>query len=301
MGAPCKVTFEGKTFFKPDFIKRFLDTLQLEDNVVENSAYLKSIKYDNSFNEGDPLLIREKKAEAKAEAKVEEKKAPKEQPKVEPQVQEVEQYQPITIKEIYNDSFSKENAMYYDEGERELDSGRMSIYVASMTMDVTNDDGDSIGALTKLVDDDKNTTWNGEDYEGAPLSDDDFETMNEAKQAIVDRWNKKQKKEFDKQAKKAAREQEKAELKAAKAEARAKAKTESKAPKAKTKATEITIFDDFDASNKGRTIKAKAEANKAFKEKYGEDAAVAKAISANFEAIADELKAKGIFTKIKCD
>jgi hypothetical protein len=39
---------------------------------------------------------------------------------------------------------------------------------------------------------------------------------------------------------------------------------------------------------------------KAFREKYGEYAAVAKAISTNFEAIADELKAKGIFTKIKC-
>jgi hypothetical protein len=134
MGAPCKVTFEGKTFFKPDFIKRFLDTLHLDDDVVDNSPYLKSIKYDNSFNEGDPMLIREKKAEAKAEA--EEKKA--------------------------------------------------------------------------------------------------------------------------------------------------------------------SIFDDFDSTNKGKSIKSKAEANKAFKEKYGEDAAVAKAISSNFEAIADELKAKGIFTKIKC-
>ena len=65
-------------------------------------------------------------------------------------------------------------------------------------------------------------------------------------------------------------------------------------------ATETSIFDDFDSTNKGKTIKSKAEANKAFKEKYGEDAAVAKAISSNFEAIADELKAKGIFTKIEC-
>jgi hypothetical protein len=225
---------------------------------------------------------------------------PTEQAQAAPQVQEVEEYQPITIKEIYNDSFSKENAMYYDEGERELDSGRMSIYVASMTMDVTNDDGDSIGALTKLVDDDKNVTWNGEDYEGAPLSDDDFETMNEAKQAIVDRWNKKQKKEFDKQAKKDAREQEKAELKAAKAEARAKAKSESKAPKAATKAPKESIFVDFDSTNNAVTIKNRAEANKAFKEKHGDNAAVAKAISTNFEAIANELKAKGIFTKIEC-
>ena len=136
MGKPCRVTFGDRVFFKPDFIKRFLDTLHLEDNVVEESKYLKSIGYDNAFNEGDPMLIREKKAEAKAEAKADEKKA--------------------------------------------------------------------------------------------------------------------------------------------------------------------SIFDDFDSTNKGKSIKSKAEANKAFKEKYGEDAAVAKAISSNFEAIADELKAKGIFTKIKC-
>jgi hypothetical protein len=63
---------------------------------------------------------------------------------------------------------------------------------------------------------------------------------------------------------------------------------------------EVSIFDDFDSTNKGKSIKSKAEANKAFKEKHGENAAVAKAISTNFEAIADELKAKGIFTEINC-
>jgi len=138
MGKPCRVTFGERVFFKTDFIKRFLDTLHLEDEVVDNSPYLKSIRYDNAFNEGDPLLIREKKAEAKAEAK------------------------------------------------------------------------------------------------------------------------------------------------------------------AKAEEKKANIFDDFDSTNKGKSIKSKAEANKAFKEKYGEDAAVAKAISSNFEAIADELKAKGIFTKIEC-
>jgi hypothetical protein len=302
MGKPCRVTFEGKVFFKPDFVKRFLDTLHLEDDVVDNSTYLKSIGYENAFNEGDPLLIREKKAEAKAEAKVEEKKAPKEQPKAEPkaQAQEVEQYQPITIKEIYNDKFSKENAMYYDEDERETDSGRMSTYVSSMTMDVTNDDGDSIGALTRNVDEDKITSWNGEDFDGMPLADDDFNTMDEAKQAMVNKWNKAKKKEFDKEAKREAKEQEKAELKAAKAEARAKAKSESKAPKAETKASKESIFVDFDSTNNAVTIKNRAEANKAFKEKHGDNAAVAKAISTNFEAIANELESKGVFIEIDC-
>ena len=133
MGKPCRVTFGERVFFKPDFVKRFLDTLHLEDSVIEESKYLKSIGYDNAFNEGDPMLIREKKAEAKEQAK-----------------------------------------------------------------------------------------------------------------------------------------------------------------------EEANIFDDFDTTNKRTGLKGKVEANKAFREKYGEDAAVAKAISSNFEAIADELKAKGIFTKIEC-
>lgn len=143
MGKPCRVTFGEKVFFKPDFVKRFLDTLHLEDDVVANSTYLKSIGYDNAFNEGDPMLIREKKAEAKAEVKAEAKEQAKEEKKT-------------------------------------------------------------------------------------------------------------------------------------------------------------GIFDDFDTTNKRTGLKGKVEANKAFREKYGEDAAVAKAISSNFEAIADELKAKGIFTKIEC-
>ena len=66
------------------------------------------------------------------------------------------------------------------------------------------------------------------------------------------------------------------------------------------KTSEPNIFDDFDASNKRGGLRSQQEAKKAFSEKYGEDAAVAKAISTNFEAIADELKSKGIFTKIEC-
>jgi hypothetical protein len=93
MGAPCRVTFGDRVFFKPDFVKRFLDTLHLEDSVVEDSKYLKSIGYDNAFNEGDPLLIREKKEEAKAEAKAEVKKA-------EPSIDNVAQKAGISPKNI---------------------------------------------------------------------------------------------------------------------------------------------------------------------------------------------------------
>lgn len=147
MGKPCRVTFGEKVFFKPDFVKRFLDTLHLEDDVVANSTYLKSIGYDNAFNEGDPMLIREKKSDG------------------------------------------------------------------------------SNPELVKAVD----------------------ELLGKRPQAA-----------------------------------------------------ETSIFDDFDASRVGGAKAKQIAANKAFREKYGEDAAVAKAISSNFEAIADELKAKGIFTKIEC-
>jgi hypothetical protein len=70
------------------------------------------------------------------------------------------------------------------------------------------------------------------------------------------------------------------------------------APTPTTKA-EPNIFDDLDATNKRGGIKDKVASNKAFAEKYGEDAAVAKAISTNFESISKELEEKGIF-KIKC-
>jgi hypothetical protein len=62
---------------------------------------------------------------------------------------------------------------------------------------------------------------------------------------------------------------------------------------------ETSIFDDFDSSKVGGAKAKQVAANKAFAEKYGEDAAVAKAISTNFEAISKELEEKGIF-KINC-
>jgi hypothetical protein len=199
MGAPCRVTFGDRVFFKPDFIKRFLDTLHLEDDVVENSKYLKSIRYDNAFNEGDPLLIREKKEEAKAE--VSKKKT----------------------KEELDKEFKSLNNKYVKD---------------SKLLDETTD----------------------------PIIE----------REIQDRLDDTQ-------------------MKMSEVSSQLEALSEKE-----TQTTETSIFDDFDSTNKGKSIKSKAEANKAFKEKYGEDAAVAKAISSNFEAIADELKAKGIFTKIKC-
>jgi hypothetical protein len=61
-----------------------------------------------------------------------------------------------------------------------------------------------------------------------------------------------------------------------------------------------SIFNDIDAAPKKGSKAAKIKHNNSLREKYGKDANVARAISSKFEAIAEELKAKGIFTKIEC-
>ena len=171
----------------------------------------------------------------------------KEEVKVEAPVAEevVEQYQPITIEKIFNDRFSKENAISYDEEERETDNGRMSTYISSITMDVTNEDGDSIGTLTKLVDEDRIITWNGEDFDGNQLSEQDFDFKDDARQAIVDKWNKEQKKNFDREAKKKIKDAQKAKEKADKAAAKEEAKSASVVKKEEAPALEKKSTDDL--------------------------------------------------------
>jgi len=61
-----------------------------------------------------------------------------------------------------------------------------------------------------------------------------------------------------------------------------------------------SIFDDLDASRVGGSKSKQIAANRAFAKKYGKDTAVARVISANFEAIANELKSKGVFIDIDC-
>lgn len=171
----------------------------------------------------------------------------KEEVKVEAPVAEevVEQYQPITIEKIFNDRFSKENAISYDEEERETDNGRMSTYISSITMDVTNEDGDSIGTLTKLVDEDRIITWNGEDFDGNQLSEQDFDFKDDARQAIVDKWNKEQKKNFDREAKKKIKDAQKAKEKADKAAAKEEAKSASVVKKEEAPAPAKESTDDL--------------------------------------------------------
>jgi hypothetical protein len=121
-----------------------------------------------------------------------------------------EVFQPITSNDVKTDAFTKDNALFYDEDERENENGRTSTYLSSVTVEATNPDGDAIGTITKVTDEDKIFYFTVEDAEGRELNLDGYDTLGEAKKALADSYNKIQKKEFDKVAKKQAKAAEKA-------------------------------------------------------------------------------------------
>ena len=132
-------------------------------------------------------------------------------------VEEEEVFEPITIADVKTPAFTRDNALFYEEDERETDSGRTSTYLSSVTIEATNPDGDPIGTITKITDEDKIFYFTAEDVDGSELNLDGYETLGDAKKAIADSYNKIQKKEFDKAAKKKAKDKAKAEAKKAKA------------------------------------------------------------------------------------
>ena len=129
---------------------------------------------------------------------------------------EVEQYVPITEKEVRHEAFTKDNAIDYEEDYKTGDNGREYSYISSLTVELLDNDGNAIGRLIKLVDQDGVMSFQAEDVDGNELSLNGFDTKGEAKKAIVDKWNKIQKKEFDKEAKKKVKEAEKTAAKEAK-------------------------------------------------------------------------------------
>ena len=137
-----------------------------------------------------------------------------------PAVTEVaaEVFEPITSSDVKTDPFTRDNALTYDEDERETDSGRMSTYLSSVTVEATNSDGDAIGTITKITDEDKIFSFNIEDIDGNEFEG--FDTLGEAKKALAEKWNKIKEKEFNKEAKKQAKIAEKTAEKAAKKEAK---------------------------------------------------------------------------------
>ena len=142
-------------------------------------------------------------------------------PAATPEVATEETFEPITASDVKTPAFTRDNALFYDEDERESDSGRVSTYLSSVTVEATNPDGDPLGTITKITDEDKIFYFTAEDVDGSELNLDGFETLGDAKKAIADSYNKVQKKEFDKVAKKKAKDKAKAEAKKAKAKVKA--------------------------------------------------------------------------------
>ena len=133
---------------------------------------------------------------------------------------EEEQFVPLTADDIEFDvRFSRDEASDVVEGERENENGRVSIYMAEVETPVFDADGEQIGYLVKMVDDDKNLSFEARDDNGSNLSknEEGFETLREAEKALLDNHNKSKKKEFDREAKAKAKVEAK---KAAKAEAK---------------------------------------------------------------------------------
>ena len=139
-------------------------------------------------------------------------------------IEEEEQFIPMEVSEIAIEPFTKDNAIDYLEDERETDSGRTVTYISSLTMQATNIDGEEVGTITKLTDEDKTFYFTAEDINGNEINKDGYDTLGEAKKAVADSFNKIQKKEFDKEQKKKAKEKAKVEAKKAKQKAKAEAK-----------------------------------------------------------------------------
>lgn len=116
------------------------------------------------------------------------------------------QYEPISVSDTSHETFTKDNAVDYEEGEREGDNGRSYAYLASVTVELIDDvSGDSIGTISKLKDEDGEITWNAEDTDGNEVIE-NAGSKNAAQQALVDNYNKQKAKEFNKEKAKAAKE-----------------------------------------------------------------------------------------------
>lgn len=176
-------------------------------------------KYDKLIT---PLLEEQKAVPVKEAAEVE-------------VIEEEEQYEPITVGDTSYDSFTKDNAVDYEEDEKEGDNGRTYTYLSSITVELLdNFSGEVIGTISKLKNEDGDITYRTEDNDGNEI-DDNLSTKREAQKSLVDKWNKDKLKEFNKEkakaAKQKAKEAEKAKAKAEKQAAKETAKPEPKKTK----------------------------------------------------------------------
>jgi hypothetical protein len=148
------------------------------------------------------------------------------------------QYEPISVSDTSHDTFTKDNAIDYEEDEKEGDNGRSYTYLASVTVELVDDvSGDTIGTISKLKSEDGEITWNAEDTDGNEVIE-NAGSKNAAQQALVDNYNKQKLKEFNKEKARAIKERTKERIKEAEKAAKAKEKAAKDAEKAKPVQTE---------------------------------------------------------------
>ena len=153
-----------------------------------------------------------------------------------------EEYSPVTKKDISIPKFTKDEAIDYEEDYKEGDNGRSYTYLSLVKVPVTNDiTGDDIGALAKVKDEDGNISWRAEDTDGIELSDEDFDTKDEAIEAILKSHNKDAEKEHNKEQNRLAKKFEKETAK----EAEKKAKTKPEVKKPFKKFTSDPILNEY--------------------------------------------------------
>ena len=138
----------------------------------------------------------------------------------------------MSLNDLQTDAFTRNNATDYEEDVREDANGREYPYLSSITVEARDAEGDTIGYITRLADEDGTLSFTAEDADGSQIDrGEEYYTLGDVKKALVKQVNKQRKKEFDKEQKAKAKEKEKEAAKAAKAKARELAKQKAKEPK----------------------------------------------------------------------
>lgn len=218
---PKIITSDSSEFDFQNLNKKDIEKLKAQgyDGVVVHFPKT-TVKIDGINYDGEQELYKEVIAFDKNQIKeVSSKTQPSQQTEEAKLEIEEEKFVPMETSEVKTARFTKNDALDYIEDEKETESGRIVPYVSSMTVEATNADGDPLGTITKVTDEDNIFYFTAEDVEGNMVgTEDGFETLGDAKKAIADAYNKTQKKEFEKAAKKKAKQKEKVAAKKAKTE-----------------------------------------------------------------------------------
>ena len=162
-------------------------------------------------------------------------------------IEEEEGPELVTAKEIKSNTptFTKDNSIDYEEDYKEDSMGREVPYISSLTVEALDINGESIGTITRLVDEDKNTTYTAQDSDGRDIGGgQEYSNLQFVTEALAKQVNKQRQKAFDKEKAREAKQREKAAAKVKLAEERKAAK---QAAKEKTPEVDAVIEEDANA------------------------------------------------------